>query len=140
MKIGDIAPADEVRESMKRGETFYAEYDLFENGLVGPNCQILELGDPMDLSTYDSIGIEFRVVGSDERPGGGEATFVTKGGPATPARISAMITPAMAELCFDSEAGALQQGWFYIEATRTGSEKAVLCGTVDVQDTAAGRT
>lgn len=135
MRIGEVAASDVIQDEVKRGETYLAEWDLYRDGQADPGSCEIELGDPLDLRAYENVIVQGRVIGTDA-PIVGTAAFTTKGSTSIPARVYISfhhddITTVFAE-------GAEQAFSFHVLATRPGERLSVLCGTVDVLDSATG--
>ena len=135
MRIGEVSDADLVLDEVKRGETYYAEFELYRNGQADPGTCELEVGDPIDLRAYPSLTIKGKVRGTD-RALLGEGEMLSQGSATVPARISVKFVPADLERCFDE--GAEQALDFQAVASRQGDDYSALCGTVDVIPSATG--
>lgn len=135
MRLGEVAASDVIQDEVKRGETYLGEWDLYRDGQADPGSCEVEVGAPLDLRAYESVTLEGRVIGTDKRLTG-VATFVAKGSVSTPARVELKFNYEILEDVFTE--GAEQAFTFHALATRPGERLSLLCGTVDVLDSATG--
>ena len=135
MRNGEVAQSDEIQDEVKRGETYWGEWDLYRDGQIDPNSCEIQIGAALDLRAYEGVTVEGRVLGTDA-PMLGLATFLTKGDTQTPARVYVEFALEDIEAVF--AVGAEQAFSWHVLATRPMERLSLLCGTVDVQDSATG--
>lgn len=135
LEINQSSAGDKLKFKVRRGSTFRARLELYQSGAAAGSCAAAVLGDPLDLSGYDTVAAAGEIEGTSASILVTSA-FIDKGAVDRPAVVSLVVEPVAIEACFAE--GAKRRFSIEVVARAPGVTDSLVSGTVDVLDSAFG--